>query len=616
MVGKPVPNKPNPNPETAGQKSPDRSSQSKAEESRSVPTNRNAPSEQGGASAQAADILTRQQRNEKRERTAMAKAAQRLVSLDAFRGFIMMMLAASGFGVLAFSRIDEASPVWQTHNREFWQRMAFHFDHPAWISSFDYFKVYFWDLIQPSFMFMVGVAMPFSAARREIQGQSSLRRFFHAIVRSIILVLLGVFLSSKGTQGTTWVFPNVLCQIGFGYFFAWMLLNFSKSVQVGALVVILAGYWGWFYFNPPEAGYDYAAVNAQKEKGEILEGKHSAWSKNANPAFLFDQWLLPRLRSAPLPEAPETPAAPVENKTEGAALSPTGEGTPEVVDLNSNRRWTTVALSLPQDEKASDGDTPKVDSPDDSVKAEPATDAAKASEPVAEPGSASEPALTNSVPEATTTEPPVAPVETVEPAEPAGPGWFQRAFFSNPEPYTPNGGGYTTLNFIPSIGTTILGLLCGQLLQLPGPSRWSKLGVLILMAAGCLGLGILADQTICPVVKRIWTPSWVLFSGGYVIGMLALFYLLFDVLPFRIFAFPLVVVGMNSILIYMMGQMIAGWVAEKIVKTHMSGVIENTFGPKALDPQWYGAVTVPTATFVVFWLFLLWLYRQRIFLRI
>jgi hypothetical protein len=40
----------------------------------------------------------------------------RLVSLDAFRGFIMMMLAAGGFGILAFSKIDKSSPVWEVHN--------------------------------------------------------------------------------------------------------------------------------------------------------------------------------------------------------------------------------------------------------------------------------------------------------------------------------------------------------------------------------------------------------------------------------------------------------------------------------------------------------------------
>jgi len=108
----------------------------------------------------------------------------------------------------------------------------------------------------------------------------------------------------------------------------------------------------------------------------------------------------------------------------------------------------------------------------------------------------------------------------------------------------------------------------------------------------------------------------VLFSGGYVIAMLAVFYLLFDILPLRILAFPLVVVGTNSILTYMLGQTISGWVREQVVRVHFTGVLENVFGPRALDALWYGPITLPAATFAVYWLFLLWLYRQRIFLRI
>ena len=120
----------------------------------------------------------------------------------------------------------------------------------------------------------------------------------------------------------------------------------------------------------------------------------------------------------------------------------------------------------------------------------------------------------------------------------------------------------------------------------------------------------------CPIVKRIWTPSWVLFSGGYVIGMLALFYFLFDILPLKLLAFPLVVVGMNSILTYMLGQTISGWTRESVVKVHLAGMIENVFGPKALDPLWYGPITLPSTVFLLYWMFLLWLYRQRIFLKL
>jgi predicted acyltransferase len=150
----------------------------------------------------------------------------------------------------------------------------------------------------------------------------------------------------------------------------------------------------------------------------------------------------------------------------------------------------------------------------------------------------------------------------------------------------------------------------------PAVSHWTKLGFLIGGAAICLGLGVAADLTVCPVVKRIWTPSWVLFSGGYVIGMLALFYLLFDIAPLKFLAFPLVVVGMNSILTYMLGQTMGGWMRNNFIQVHLAGVIDQVLGTKALDPQWYGPITLPTTVFVLYWLFLLWLYRQRVFLRI
>ncbi|MFM8474607.1 MAG: hypothetical protein ACKOEO_02275, partial [Planctomycetaceae bacterium] len=108
-------------------------------------------------------------------------APGRLTSLDAFRGFIMMMLAAGGFGILRFSRLSEDAPVWAVHDRAVWQQLGFHFDHPAWISVFDGWRVSFWDLIQPAFMFMVGVAMPFSYARRQSQGQGWLSMSVHAL---------------------------------------------------------------------------------------------------------------------------------------------------------------------------------------------------------------------------------------------------------------------------------------------------------------------------------------------------------------------------------------------------------------------------------------------------
>lgn len=580
MVGKPVPPKTTPKDDTY----------KLAEQGKSV----SPPITQGAASAAAGTSLQSRHRNEsvdsEKSDKPRVKPPGRLVSLDAFRGFIMIMLAATGFGVAGFAGIDESSPVWNVHNHEYWQKLSFHFEHPAWRSAYDDYKVSFWDLIQPSFMFMVGVAMPFSYARRSQQQQhSTFRLGLHALVRSVALVLIGVFLQSNGRQHTTWEFPNVLCQIGLGYFFAWCLLNFRPLVQVVALVVILVGYWALFFFNPPAADYDYASVSADKEKGEVFEGKLAAWSKNANAAFYFDRWLLPQLRTVPEPDS----AAADAN-----AMSP------------QSSQWLPVVLTTAGDEKAKQSDAATTETASPGV--EPAADAA-----IPEAVPQETPAELQPTPETletrTTAETPAA---TQEPLVPAGPGWFRRAFLHNDVAWTPNTGGYATLNFVPSIGTTILGMLCGQLLLAGSYSHLKKLGILIVAAGLCLGLGILADMTVCPIVKRIWTPSWVLFSGGYVIGMLALFYLLFDIAPLKLLAFPLVVVGMNSILMYMLGQTVGGWTKNSLIKVHLAGLIENVFGPKALDPEWYAPVTLATGTFVVFWLFLYWLHRQRIYLRL
>lgn len=541
----------------------------------------------------------------------------------------MMMLAASGFGIAAFAKLDPALPVWKDHDYEWWKALSFHFDHPVWISAFNNVIVSFWDLIQPAFMFMVGVSMPFSYARREEQGHGWLSRAFHALCRSIVLVLLGVFLSTGSATRTVWVFPNVLCQIGLGYFFAWLLLNQTRSVQFAALAVLLATHWTWFKMNPPPADYDYAAVgvkipdeNTKPEDREIFEGPWAPWSKNGNIAFRIDQKLLPKFRTVPPPtEAPE------ENAQPKASLP-----------RATSSRWLPVSLQDPPTPAAATIDEPaKGDEPqkgNEAAKSAEAVspEAAKTDEPpqskapapvIDEPARAEGPESPapggenkQAAPEATTPLLPAAEPESNEPPKDDGPSWIRRVLFGNPEPYTFNSGGYTTLNFVPSIGTTLLGIICGHWLISNTLNSWQKLGLLILLAAICFGLGVGAHMTICPVVKRIWTPSWVLFSGGYVIGLLATFYLVFDIAPLRLLAFPLVVVGTNSILTYMMGQLIGGWTRSRLVAVHLSGFIEAVFGPKALDPEWYAPIVLPSTSFLLFWLFLLWLYRQKIFLRI
>ena len=84
----------------------------------------------------------------------------------------------------------------------------------------------------------------------------------------------------------------------------------------------------------------------------------------------------------------------------------------------------------------------------------------------------------------------------------------------------------------------ILGLLAGGVLRRPWRG-WSKVLWLVVAGAGRLAAGWgLGELGICPVVKRIWTPSWVLFSGGWCFLFLAGFYAILDLLGFRSWAFP------------------------------------------------------------------------------
>jgi len=142
-----------------------------------------------------------------------AETPSRLLSLDAYRGFIMLAMASAGFafyqvsarleGAAQFSSavvlagspaagpLPAAGMVLPDHEvlpavSSLWRFLGFHTEHALWVGCS------FWDLIQPSFMFMVGVALPFSVASRRERGHAFGRLFAHAVLRSLILVLLGI----------------------------------------------------------------------------------------------------------------------------------------------------------------------------------------------------------------------------------------------------------------------------------------------------------------------------------------------------------------------------------------------------------------------------------------
>ncbi len=186
--------------------------------------------------------------------------------------------------------------------------------------------------------------------------------------------------------------------------------------------------------------------------------------------------------------------------------------------------------------------------------------------------------------------------------------WFLN-LFPRQKPFMFNGGGYATLSFIPTLGTMILGLIAGGVLR---SARSSPAKVKGLAIAGVISLAAgvtLGWLGICPVVKRIWTPSWVLFSGGWCFLLLAGFYAVIDLGNSKRWAFPLVVIGMNSIAAYCIAHLFDDFVSKALATNLGSGVFKLFGG--AYEPFVHGA-----AVLFVLWLLLFWMYRRKIFLRI
>ncbi len=396
--------------------------------------------------------------------SATAPSPPRLSSVDAYRGFVMLLMMAE---VLRLRAVSNAIP-----ESGFWKFLAWHQSHVEWIGCSLH------DLIQPSFSFLVGVALPFSIASRAAQGQTPRRMWLHALGRALALILLGVFLRSIGRPLTNWTFEDTLSQIGLGYGILF-LLGFRPPRDLWiALGVLLVGYWAAFALYPlPGADFDYAKVGVKEAwlADHRLTGFAAHWNKNSNLAWAFDQW------------------------------------------------WLNL--------------------------------------------------------------------------------------FPREKTFEFNGGGYATLSFIPTLATMILGLHAGGVFRCnctpASKIRWFVIAGGICLAGGWL-LGALG---ICPVVKRIWTPSWVLFSGGWCFLLLAGFYAVVDMWQRRAWVFPLIVIGINSIAAYCIAHLFDGFIA-KALKTHFGQDAFKIFGAP-YEPFLHGA-----ATLFVFWLLLLWMHRRKIFLRI
>jgi predicted acyltransferase len=386
----------------------------------------------------------------------------RLTSADVYRGFVMLLMMAE---VLHFGEVSETLP-----ESTFWSFLAFHQDHVEWVGCSLH------DMIQPSFSFLVGVVLPYSIASRLTQESSFSKVFVHALKRSLILILLGIFLRSQYKTQTYFTFEDTLSQIGLGYPILFLLGFRSQKIQISVLIIILVAYWLAFALYPlPTANFDYASVGVAKDWEHNLTGFAAHWNKNTNFAWAFDQWFL--------------------------------------------------------------------------------------------------------------------------------------NLFPREKPFIRNGGGYSTLSFIPTLGTMILGLLAGNILK-SGILPYEKLKKFIILGVSGLVIGLILNLLgICPNVKRIWTPTWVIFSGGLCFLFLSFFYWIIDIKEKTNWAYFLKIIGMNSIAAYCIADALGVYIS-KSLKIHLGEDYATIFGIP------YQSLIHGGLMLLIYWLLLQWLYKKKFFIKI
>jgi heparan-alpha-glucosaminide N-acetyltransferase len=350
---------------------------------------------------------------------------QRYLALDAFRGFIMVMLVSGGFGLAALAQRDPA-----------FAGVARQFEHMDWE------WISFWDLVQPAFMFMVGVALPFAMAARLAQGMTSCRFFWHVAARGFRLILMSQILISIGDGKLSFQLINVLAQIGITYVLCYLIMQLRFRWQAALAILILLGHWGLFVAFPGT-------------EGPFL-------SKSTNIGSVIDQYVFGHV----------------------------------------------------------------------------------------------------------------------------------------------NSGYWVTINFITSTVTTLFGVWTGQLLR-SDRTQARKIRILLIAAVASLALGLMIHPW-NPIIKRICTTSFTLYSTGWVLLMLLVFYWTVEVKGYRKWTFPLVVVGANSIFIYSLHMVLHGWLNRAI------GVFTFQF-------RWLGEfapVAQACTVLLAMWCLCYWLYERRIFLKL
>jgi predicted acyltransferase len=185
------------------------------------------------------------------------------------------------------------------------------------------------------------------------------------------------------------------------------------------------------------------------------------------------------------------------------------------------------------------------------------------------------------------------------------PGYVDRTYLPGKiyEEYYGFGDNEGLLSTIPAIATALLGALAGQWLR-SGETGGRKVLGLLIAGLACLAVGY-GWGLAFPIIKNIWTSSFVLVAGGWSLLLLAFFYGVIDVLGFRWWAFFFIVIGANAIVIYIAPTFL-----------NFEYTANAVFGGLVKHSGSFAPVAAGLSILAVKWLLLLLLYRKRWFLRV
>jgi predicted acyltransferase len=173
-----------------------------------------------------------------------------------------------------------------------------------------------------------------------------------------------------------------------------------------------------------------------------------------------------------------------------------------------------------------------------------------------------------------------------------------------------NKGGWVAINCLPTAAHTIWGVLAGKLL-LSDQQQAKKVNILLIAGATALAAGFILDVTVTPIIKRIATSSFVLASAGWVLWTLAILYWWIDVKGHRNRWTFFVIVGMNSLFIYLFIEIVGSRWFTGYITAISNGLLEIIQMPGLVI-----TIVTPLVVFSLEWLLCWFLYKKRIFFKL